>query len=56
MRICHIEIKHFRGIQFANFQIDEPLVCLVGAGDSSKSTILDAIEYTLSPNWFIPID
>jgi len=29
---------------------------LIGAGDSSKSTIIDAIAYALSPNWFIPID
>jgi hypothetical protein len=32
------------------------IVCLVGHGDTTKSTILDAIEYALCPNWFIPID
>ena len=56
MRIYQVEIKHFRGIQYGKFNFTTPLVCLVGHGDTTKSTILDAIEYALSPNWFIPID
>lgn len=51
MRICHVKIENFRGIKKAEFQIDEPMVCLVGAGDSAKSTVLDAIEYALYPHW-----
>ncbi len=56
MRICFIEIENFRGIKLSRFPLDEALVCFIGAGDSSKSTIIDAIEYTLSPNWYLPID
>ena len=50
MRIYQLEIKHFRGIQYGKFNFTTPLVCLVGHGDTTKSTILDAIEYVLSPN------
>lgn len=56
MRIYQLEIKNFRGIQDSILNFISPLVCLVGLGDSTKSTILDAIEYVLSPNWFLPID
>ncbi len=56
MRVYQLEIKHFRGIQEGKFNFTTPLVCLIGHGDTTKSTILDAIEYVLSPNWFIPID
>jgi putative ATP-dependent endonuclease of the OLD family len=56
MRIKQVEIKNFRGVNSLQWILDEPLVCLIGAGDSSKSTMIDAIEYVLSPNWFIPID
>jgi len=56
MRIYQLEIKNFRGIQSGKFNFTTPLICLIGHGDTTKSTILDAIEYALSPNWFIPID
>ena len=56
MRIYQVDVKNFRGIKKASFKFDGPLVCLIGPGDTTKSTILDAIEYALSPNWFIPID
>ncbi len=56
MRVYELEIKHFRGIEYGKFNFTTPLVCLIGHGDTTKSTILDAIEYVLSPNWFIPID
>lgn len=30
-------------------------VCLIGRGDSGKTSILKAISYVLSPNWNISI-
>jgi putative ATP-dependent endonuclease of the OLD family len=27
------------------------MICLIGPGDSTKTTILNAIEYALSPKW-----
>ncbi len=56
MRIYQLYVKNFRGIKDDSFTFTTPLVCLIGLGDSTKSTILDAIEYTLCPNWFIPFD
>ena len=52
MKIRHINIKHFRGIQALSWTVPEgSIVCLIGRGDSTKSTILDAIKYALFPSW-----
>lgn len=53
MRITNLEIENFRGIKNANisFPMDTRLVCLIGAGDSTKSTVLKAIEWILWPSW-----
>lgn len=56
MRIYKIKVKNFRGIKEAEFNLDKSLICFIGAGDSTKSTILDAVEYVLYPYWFIPLD
>lgn len=56
MLIYHIEIENFRGIRKSSFNLGEHVSCLIGAGDSTKSTLLDAIEYALCPNWFVPFD
>lgn len=51
MQIRHVSIKNFRGIHEMDWAIHSQIICLIGAGDSTKSTILDAIEYALSPKW-----
>jgi len=56
MQIYHVVIQHFRGIEYCQAILKGHVVCLIGPGDSTKSTILDAIEYVLCPNWFIPLD
>lgn len=56
MQIRHILIKHFRGIEQLDWTIQSPIICLIGAGDSTKSTILDAIEFVLSPKWNISFE
>lgn len=57
MQIVEVEIKNFRGIKsFKQSFYNKKLVCLIGRGDSGKSTILDAIAYALSPNWNIPFN
>ena len=47
MFITNLEIEHFRGIQKGNipFPLDSRVICMIGAGDSTKSTILKAIEW-----------
>lgn len=53
MRLTNLEIKNFRGIKHANvfFPQNSRIVCLIGAGDSGKSTLLSAIEWVLWPTW-----
>ncbi len=53
MRLMYLEIENFRGIQHAKLEFpkDSRIVCIIGAGDSCKSTILKAIEWALFPSW-----
>jgi len=53
LQIKHVQINNFRGIKELDWKIENNFVCLVGPGDSTKSTILDAIELALSPRWNI---
>lgn len=55
MYIKKIKINNFRGIKEANINFDNKLICLIGNSDSTKTTILDAIEYALYPYWNINI-
>jgi hypothetical protein len=44
-RIRKIEIKNFRGIQSCSWIPSSGINCLIGPGDSGKSSMLDAIEF-----------
>lgn len=55
MKIRKLIVKNFRGIQKLEWEIYTDMVCLVGPGDSTKSTILLAMEYLFWPNWFLQI-
>lgn len=46
-----LRIEHFRGIETATWVINRRLIALVGAGDSTKTTLLDAIGLVLSPSY-----
>ena len=51
-RIFKLVIKNFRGIrEFSHTFDDLNLICLVGRGDSGKTSVLSAILYVLYPNW-----
>jgi hypothetical protein len=52
MQIRHLKIKNFRGIAYMAWSPRDPFCCLIGAGDSGKSTILDAAEAALNSRWF----
>jgi hypothetical protein len=56
MRIRRLEIERFRGIKKLQWNIDGNFICLIGPGDSTKTTILDAIESVLSPRWNLAFD
>ncbi|MCE7033360.1 AAA family ATPase [Lysobacter sp. GX 14042] len=52
MQIRHLKVSNFRGIATLDWIPDSPFCCLIGAGDSGKSTLLDAAEAALSSRWF----
>ncbi|UUM12872.1 ATP-binding protein [Clostridiaceae bacterium HFYG-1003] len=53
MRITSLSISHFRGINSGKlwFPLDQRLICIIGSGDSCKSTVLKAIEWAMWPTW-----
>ena len=52
MRIRQIEIANFRGIEALRWSPSAGLNCLIGAGDTTKTTVLDAIELALNPRGY----
>ena len=46
-RIRRLEIRNFRGIRALDWAPSAGVNCLIGPGDSGKSTILDAIDLCL---------
>ena len=55
MKIRHVSVANFRGIRRLEWDIKSDLVCLVGPGDATKSTVLDAISYALSHGRFLSL-
>lgn len=52
MKIRKITIKNFRGVKSLDWSLpNADIFCLIGKGDSSKSTILDAIRFAFYPQW-----
>lgn len=56
MKLRHLIIKNFRGIRDLDWTLTSDFVCLIGPGDSTKTTILNAIEYVFSPRWNLSIN
>ena len=56
MKVSYLSIKNFRGIKSLESYFDSKFVCLIGSGDASKTSILNAIEYTLAPKWNVNFD
>ena len=50
-KLRHLHIRHFRGIESFNQTFSDGITCIIGRGDSCKSTILDAIAYVFSQSW-----
>jgi len=55
MQLRQVTVENFRGIQSFDWKPDGAVGCLIGPGDSTKTTILDAIDYALSPRWNVAI-
>ncbi len=50
-RIYELKINNFRGIKTFSQKVNKNFICLLGRGDSGKTTILEAISFVLSPSW-----
>jgi len=51
-KIHSLKINNYRGIkEFKQVFGDSAFICLIGRGDSGKTTILHAINAALTPNW-----
>jgi AAA domain, putative AbiEii toxin, Type IV TA system len=55
MQIRELTIERFRGIRSLTWRPASNVVCLVGPGDSTKTTILDAIELVLGSRWAVSV-
>ena len=55
MKITHLKIENFKGIRELSWALSNRMLCLIGPGDSTKTTILDAIEFALWPSWNLQI-
>lgn len=51
MQLRKVKISNFRGIRALDWTCPQSMICLIGHGDSTKTTILDAIEYALGPRY-----
>ena len=57
MRIRHLAVRNFRGIRALDWSVpDGNVLCLIGRGDSTKSTILEALRRVFHPQWNLPFD
>lgn len=50
-KILNLKIKNFRGIRNFEQDFNQDFICLIGRGDTGKTTIIEAISYVLSPSW-----
>jgi putative ATP-dependent endonuclease of OLD family len=55
MRLRHVSIKNFRGIQTLDWSLSSRFAVLLGPGDSGKSSVLEAIALALTSRWNPPI-
>ena len=55
MILRHLKIENFRGIHALSWHVSGRIICLVGPNDSTKTTILDAIEIALLPRMTVSI-
>lgn len=49
MRLLRLRVERFRGVRSLDWTVPDRLVCLVGAGDTGKSTILEAVALSAWP-------
>jgi putative ATP-dependent endonuclease of the OLD family len=56
MDIKSLKVRNFRGINCLDWNVAGRFVCLIGPGDSTKSTIIEAIELALTSRRNVSFD
>ena len=57
MRIRHLSVRNFRGIRQLDWSVpNRNVLCLIGRGDATKSTILEALRRVFYPQWNLSFD
>ena len=56
MDIKSLKVRHFRGINCLDWDIAGRFVSLIGPGDSTKTTVLEAVELALTPRRNVSFD
>lgn len=56
MKVRHIYIRNFRGIKSLSWTVSGDFNCIVGSGDTCKTTILNALDYALTPRTAVTFD
>ncbi len=51
MRVRQLTVRNYRGIKKADWSLDSRFIALVGPGDSTKTTLLDALGLVLSSRY-----
>lgn len=55
-KLEHLSISHFRGLEHFEQRFGNGITCIIGRGDSGKSTILDAIASLFAQSWSIRLN
>lgn len=57
MRLRRLTVRNFRGIGHLEWAMPrQDILCLIGQGDSTKSTILEAVRRLFHPQWNLSFD
>ena len=58
MKIINLEIENFRGIKSSkiDFSQETKILCIIGPGDSTKSTLLKALEWLTWPSYNLSVN
>lgn len=55
MKLRKLVVKNFRGIREMEWNLNGDMVCLIGPNDSTKSTVLLALDYLFLPIWSLSV-
>jgi putative ATP-dependent endonuclease of the OLD family len=56
LKVRHVSIRNFRGIKALSWLVKGDFNCIIGSGDTGKTTILTALDYALSPRQSVAFD